>query len=42
MVLQVGLRFGNAEKVDPTLEEWLGHEPRRLRQYIHDHASLWR
>ena len=41
-LLHFGLRFGNAETVDPTLEEWLGHKPRGLGDYIHDHVALWR
>jgi uncharacterized protein YbjT (DUF2867 family) len=40
-VLHLGIRFGNAEKVDPTLEQWLGRKPRTLSQYVHDHLHLW-
>lgn len=40
-VLHTGLRFGNAERVDPTLAERLGHAPRDLRAYFTDHRALW-
>ncbi|MBD0335564.1 MAG: SDR family oxidoreductase [Cyanobacteria bacterium Co-bin13] len=39
--LHVGLRFGQAERVDPTLERLLDRPPRPLRTYIEDHATLW-
>lgn len=41
-VLHFGLRFGQAEQVDPTLARLLGHPPRTLAQYIADHVDLWR
>lgn len=41
-LLHFGLRFGNAEQVDPTLERWLGRKPRSLGDYIADHLDLWR
>ena len=41
-VLHVGLRFGQAEQVDPTLPRLLGHSARTLRDYVRDHVSLWR
>lgn len=40
-LLHVGLRFGQAEAVDPTLGELLGGPPRTLAQYIEDHRELW-
>jgi uncharacterized protein YbjT (DUF2867 family) len=40
-VLHAGLRFGQAEHVDPTLERLLVRRPRTLREYIGDHRSLW-
>ena len=40
-VLHVGLRFGQAERVDPTLERLLGHRPRSLEDYFRDHRNLW-
>lgn len=40
-VLHVGLRFGQAETVDPTLERLLGRRPHDVRDYIRDHAALW-
>lgn len=40
-ILHVGLRFGQAESVDPTLERLLGRPPRTLRDYVMDHLSLW-
>lgn len=39
--LHVGLRFGQAEAVDPTLGVLLGRAPRTLRDYVRDHAHLW-
>jgi uncharacterized protein YbjT (DUF2867 family) len=41
-LLHVGLRFGKAEEVDPTLTNLLGRPTRTVRQYIEDHAPLWR
>lgn len=41
-VLHVGLRFGQAEHVDPTLQRLLGRPGRTLREYIADHVALWR
>lgn len=41
-VLHLGLRLGNANQVDPTLERLLGHRLRTVREYIHDHRFLWR
>jgi hypothetical protein len=41
-VLHVGLRFGQAEAVDPTLERLLGRPGRTLADYVRDHAALWR
>jgi len=40
-VLHVGLRFGNAAQVDPTLARLLGRRPRSIEQYIHDNERLW-
>ena len=40
-ILHVGLRFGQAEAVDPTLRSLLGRAPRTLRDYVRDHAHLW-
>ncbi len=40
--LHVGLRFGQAEHVDPTLARLLGRPPRTLARYITEHAALWR
>lgn len=40
-VLHVGLRFGQAARVDATLARLLGRAPRTLRAYIQDHAALW-
>lgn len=41
-VLHVGLRYGQAESVDPTLASLLDHPPRTLAQYVADHLELWR
>ena len=40
-VLHTGLRKGQAETVDPTLERLLGRPGRTLREYVHDHRDLW-
>ncbi len=41
-ILHVGLRRGDAEEVDPTLQQFLGRTPRDLATYVTDHAHLWR
>lgn len=41
VVLHVGLRRGDAETVDPTLEQLLGRRPRTVAEYITDHVELW-
>lgn len=41
-ILHVGLRFGQGASEDPTLSSLLGRPPRPLREYIRDHADLWR
>ncbi|HJK98433.1 MAG TPA: NmrA family NAD(P)-binding protein [Polyangiaceae bacterium LLY-WYZ-14_1] len=38
-VLHLGLRFGQAATVDPTLGRLLGRRPRDLADYIRDHAA---
>ena len=40
-VLHVGLRFGQLEKIDPTLERLLGRRPRTLATYVRECAELW-
>jgi uncharacterized protein YbjT (DUF2867 family) len=40
-VLNTGLRFGQAARVDPTLAALLDHPPRDIAEYVRDHASLW-
>lgn len=40
-VLHVGLRFGQSEKIDVTLERLLGRRPRTLATYIRESAGLW-
>lgn len=40
-VLHVGLRFGNAERVDPALGNLLGRRPFSMAEYIRDHVHLW-
>jgi uncharacterized protein YbjT (DUF2867 family) len=40
-VLHVGLRFGQAERVDPTLAGLLARRPRSLVEYFRDHRELW-
>lgn len=41
-ILHVGLRFGQAEAVDPTLERLLGRPGHTLRDYVEAHADVWR
>lgn len=40
-VLHTGLRRGDAERVDPSLEQLLGHPGRTLDQYVREHADTW-
>ena len=40
-ILHTGLRRGQAQRVDPTLASLLGHRPRTLDQYVHDHRTTW-
>ena len=40
-VLHVGLRFGQAAHVDPTLERLLGRRARSLGAYFRDHREVW-
>jgi uncharacterized protein YbjT (DUF2867 family) len=40
-VLHVGLRFGQSEKIDPTLERLLGRRPRTLATYVRESAEVW-
>jgi uncharacterized protein YbjT (DUF2867 family) len=40
--LHVGLRFGQAEPVDPTLPALLGRPARRFAEYVLEHCHLWR
>jgi hypothetical protein len=41
VLLHVGLRFGQATKVDPTLARLLGRPPRTMDDYVRDHRALW-
>jgi uncharacterized protein YbjT (DUF2867 family) len=40
-ILHVGLRFGQAEKVDHTLAHLLAKAPRTVDDYVRDHRQLW-
>jgi uncharacterized protein YbjT (DUF2867 family) len=40
-ILHVGLRFGQAESVNTSLTELLGHRSHTLRDYIRDRVALW-
>jgi len=40
-VLHVGLRYGQLEVIDPTLERLLGRRPRTLATYVRESADLW-
>jgi uncharacterized protein YbjT (DUF2867 family) len=41
-ILHVGLRFGQAETVDPTLAALLGRPGGTLAEYVRDHVATWR
>ena len=40
-ILHVGLRFGQAEPIDPTLARLLGRPGRTLTDYVSDHVATW-
>ena len=40
-ILHTGLRFGQAARVDPTLERLLGRKPGTVREYFEDHRDIW-
>jgi len=40
-LLHVGLRFGQAEDIDPTLESLLDRTPRTMRDYLYDLRATW-
>ena len=40
-ILHVGLRGGDAETVDPTVERLLGRPARRLADYVRESAATW-
>ena len=40
-LLHTGLRRGQAEAVDPTMERLLGRPGRTLQQYVADHRGTW-
>lgn len=39
--LHVGLRYGQAEHIDPTLSHLLGAPPRSLPDYVREYRELW-
>ncbi len=41
-ILHVGLRRGDADHVEPTVEQVLGKRPRTMAEYIRDAESIWR
>jgi uncharacterized protein YbjT (DUF2867 family) len=41
-LLHVGLRLGQAKAVDPTLASLLGRPGHTLREYVRDHAEVWK
>ncbi len=41
-ILHVGLRGGDAEKVEPTVEALLGRPPHSMQQYIERSIAIWR
>ena len=41
-ILHTGLRYGQAETVNPTLQQLLKRQPHDIKTYIRDHAHLWK
>jgi uncharacterized protein YbjT (DUF2867 family) len=41
-ILHLGLRFGQAESIDPTLSSLLARPGRTLREYVVDHLATWK
>ena len=41
-ILHLGLRKGNAEQVDPSLQELLGRSPHTMQDYVTRAAATWR
>lgn len=41
-ILHVGLRFGQAQAISPSLATLVGHRPRTMHDYVRDHRGLWR
>ncbi len=41
-VLHVGLRLGQAEEIDPTLLQLLGHPPMTMAAYVRRNRDMWR
>ena len=41
-ILHVGLRRGDAERVEPTVEKVLGRPPLALSDYVERTADTWR
>lgn len=41
-ILHVGLRFGQAEKIDPILGQLLHQKPNTIENYIDDYVDIWR
>jgi uncharacterized protein YbjT (DUF2867 family) len=41
ILLHAGLRVGQAEAVDPTLERLLGRRGHTLAEYVRDHVAVW-
>jgi uncharacterized protein YbjT (DUF2867 family) len=41
-ILHAGLRFGQAEEIDPTLEQLLNQMPNSVESYIQDHVHIWK
>lgn len=41
-ILHTGLRFGQAEEVDPTLGQLLNQKPNTVESYIQDHDHIWK
>jgi uncharacterized protein YbjT (DUF2867 family) len=40
-LLHVGLRFGQAERVDETMEQLLGRRGRTVERYVRENEQLW-
>ena len=41
-ILHTGLRYGQAEEIDPSLDQLLNRKPYSVEDYIRDHIEIWK